>query len=183
MSNYELFDDPPVAKFLFANTKMAWLWLLVRLYVGWQWLEAGWSKIHSPVWVGDKAGAALSGFLQGALAKTAGEHPDVQGWYAWFLQSAVLPHVAFWARVVAYGEVLVGLALIVGLFVGIAAFFGGFMNFNYLLAGTVSVNPLLFVLGLGLVLAWKIGGYWGLDYFVLPRLGTPWKPGAWFEKS
>jgi hypothetical protein len=34
---------------------------------------------------------------------------------------------------VAYGELLIGIALIGGAFVGIAAFFGAFMNFNFML--------------------------------------------------
>jgi thiosulfate dehydrogenase [quinone] large subunit len=76
--------------------------------------------------------------------------------------------------VVAYGELLVGISLILGAFVGIAAFFGGLMNWNFMMAGSASSNPLLFVAAVGLILAWKIAGYIGLDYFLLPLLGTPW---------
>lgn len=72
--------EPSFSRFLFADTRMAWLWLIVRVYVGWQWLEAGWGKFNSSGWNGNAAGAALQGFLKGALAKTAGDHPDVQGW-------------------------------------------------------------------------------------------------------
>ena len=60
---------------------------------------------------------------------------------------------------------------------GIAGFFGGFMNVNYLLAGTVSTNPPLFVFATWLVLAWKTAGWIGLDRWVLPALGTPWHRG------
>jgi len=69
---------------------------------------------------------------------------------------------------IAWGEVIVGAALILGLFVGLAAFFGSFMNLNFLLAGTVSVNPIMITLGVFLILAWRVAGYWGLDRFVLP---------------
>jgi len=177
-SERRIIEEPRIAKFVLQNPAFAWFWLIIRVYAGWQWLEAGWSKIHSPAWVGSGAGSALSGFVQGALAKTAGAHPDVQGWYGWFLNHAVLPHAAFWSHLVAYGELLVGIALIIGLFTGIAAFFGLFMNFNYLLAGTVSTNPILFILALGLVLAWRVAGYIGLDYWALPALGTPWHAGV-----
>lgn len=176
-------EEAPISKFLFGNSKMAILWLILRIYVGWQWLSAGWGKIQSETWVGSEAGKSLTGFIQGALSKTAGEHPDVSGWYADFLQNVVLPHAAAWAHVVAWGEVLVGVALIIGLFTGIAAFFGLFMNLNFLLAGTVSINPILFVLSIGLVLAWRIAGYIGVDRFVLPMLGTPWRPGNMFRKG
>jgi thiosulfate dehydrogenase [quinone] large subunit len=76
---------------------------------------------------------------------------------------------------VAIGEVLIGVALIVGLFVGIAAFFGGFMNWNFIMAGSASTNGLLIVAAILLVLAWKTAGYYGLDRWALPLLGTPWR--------
>lgn len=174
-------EDPPVARFLFGDVRLSPLWLLLRLYAGWQWLESGLGKINNPAWTGEKAGAAITGFVNGALQKTGGEHPDVQNWYAWFLQNVTLPNARLFSFLVAWGEVLVGIALIVGLFTGIAAFFGAFMNINYLLAGTVSTNPILFVIALFLVLAWKTAGWLGLDRLVLPALGTPWAPGRVFR--
>jgi thiosulfate dehydrogenase [quinone] large subunit len=174
-------EDSPVARSLFSDVRWAWIWLIMRLYVGWQWLQAGWGKLNNPAWVGSKAGTAISGFVNGALAKATGDHPDVQGWYAWFLQNAVLQHSVFWSYLITWGELLVGIALILGLFTGIAAFFGSFMNLSYLLAGTVSINPILFVISTWLVLAWKTAGWWGLDRWVLHALGTPWRPGYVFH--
>lgn len=174
--------EPNITKFLFADTRLAPLWALVRLYVGYEWLMAGWGKLTNPagVWVGEKAGAAITGFLSGSLEKTSGAHPDVQGFYAWFIQHIALPNAALLSYLVTFGEILVGVALILGLFTGIAAFFGGFMNANFLLAGTVSSNPVLFILATLLVLAWRTAGYWGLDAWLLPRLGVPGEPGALF---
>lgn len=176
-------EDPPIAKFLFGDVRMSWLWLILRLYVGYQWFLAGYEKMINPVWFGSKAGVALSGFVAGALKKTAGDHPDVQGWYAWFLQNLVLPNAAFWSYLVTIGELLVGIGLILGIFTGIAAFFGGFMNVSYLLAGTVSTNPLLFVIATWLVLGWKTAGWLGLDRWIMPLLGTPWSPGRVFREK
>jgi thiosulfate dehydrogenase (quinone) large subunit len=175
--------EPPIARFLFADARMAWLWLIVRVYCGYEWLEAGLSKVGSPAWTGPQAGAAIAGFVNGALAKTGGEHPDVTGWYAAFLQDVVLPNAGLRARLVAYGEVLVGVALVVGGLTGVAAFFGTLMNANYLLAGTVSSNPILSVLGTWLVLAWRVAGWWGLDRWLLPLLGTPWRPGPLLHRA
>jgi thiosulfate dehydrogenase [quinone] large subunit len=174
-------EDPPVTKALFGSIRWSWIWLIARLYLGWKWVQPGWGKLHNPAWVGAKAGTALTGFLNGALSKTGGEHPDVQTWYATFIKDVVLPHTAVWTYVVSWGEFLVGVALILGAFTGIAAFFGMFMNFNYLLAGSVSINPLLFLVGLGVLLAWKTAGWWGLDRWLLPLLGTPWSPGYIFH--
>lgn len=177
------FEDPPIAKSLFGDVKFSWIWLILRVYLGYQWVLAGWEKIQNPVWFGSKAGVALTGFLKNALTKASGDHPDVQGWYANFLQNAVLPNVATWSRVVSIGEFLVGVALILGIFTGIAAFFAGFMNVNYLMAGTVSTNPIMFILAIFILLAWKTAGWFGLDRWVLTALGTPWSPGKIFKNQ
>jgi thiosulfate dehydrogenase [quinone] large subunit len=175
-------EDSPVARFLFGDVRIAWIWLILRVYVGYEWVQAGWEKLHSVSWVGGKAGTAITGFVNGALTKSTGANPSVQAWYAWFLQHAVLPHAVLWSYLITIGESLVGIALILGIFTGIAAFFGSFMNVNYLLAGTISSNPILFVIATWLVLAWKTAGWWGLDRWVLPALGTPWRPGLLFHE-
>lgn len=167
---YYIVEESPFAHFVLADTRMAWFWLIVRLYLGYEWLMAGWGKLTNPAWAGPHAGAALKGFVEGALTKTGGAHPDVQWWYAAFLKATVLPHLLIWSNLVAWGEFLVGVALILGFLVGVATFFGMFMNLNYMLAGTVSVNPIWFTIGIGLILAWRISGYIGLDRFVLPML-------------
>jgi thiosulfate dehydrogenase [quinone] large subunit len=175
--------EPPLAKFIFADTRFAWFWLIVRLYVGWEWLRSGWEKFTSPLWNGAQAGTAVRGFLNGALQKTNTVNPDVSGWYAYFINHVALPHAALFSYLVTYGEILVGVLLILGLLTGIAAFFGTFMNLNYLFAGTVSINPLLGLLGLFLILAWRVAGWYGLDRYVLPKLGTPWQEGTLFSNS
>jgi len=174
MAKYIEIPEPPLARFLFANTRMGWLWLIVRIYVGWEWFMAGWEKLGNPVWTGDKAGVAVSGFLQGALSKTTGAHPDVSMWYANFIQNFALPHAQSFSYLVTYGEIAIGVALILGIFTGIAAFFGTFMNLNFLFSGAVSINPVLLVLQIFLILAWRVAGWIGLDHYVLPWLGTPW---------
>jgi thiosulfate dehydrogenase (quinone) large subunit len=169
-------EDPPIARFLFGDVRLSWFWLILRLYAGYEWLTAGWAKVTSAAWVGAQSGTGITGFVNGALQQTTGAHPNVQAWYAWFLQHMVLPAAPVWGWIVAFGEVLVGAALILGVFTGLAAFFGGFMNVNYLLAGSLSINPLLFVLATWLVLAWKTAGWIGLDRWILPALGTSGRP-------
>jgi thiosulfate dehydrogenase [quinone] large subunit len=97
-------------------------------------------------------------------------------WYRGFIQMMLDAQAYTWfAKLVAYGEVLVGIALIVGAFTGIAAFFGGFMNWNFMMAGSASTNPMLFTVAVLLILAWKVSGYIGADYFLLRLIGTPWR--------
>lgn len=143
---------------------------LIRLYVGWQWLQAGLEKITDQAWVGSKAGTAVGGFLMGALAKTSGEHPNVQWWYAEFIKNFALPNKVIFSYLVSYGEVLVGIALILGALTPIAAFFGAFMNFNYLFAGTVSTNPVLLLGEIILLFFWKKSGLIGIDRYLMPKL-------------
>lgn len=162
--------QPAILRFLFSDKRVAWLWLIIRIYIGWEWLVAGWEKVINPVWVGDKAGVAVTGFLNGALAKTAGAHPSVAGWYADFIKTIALPNTEIFSYLVSFGELFVGIGLILGAVTGIAAFFGALMNVNYLLAGTVSVNPSMLVLQFFLILAWRSAGWLGLDRFLLPKI-------------
>jgi hypothetical protein len=46
---------------------------------------------------------------------------------------------------------------------------------SFLLAGSASTNPIMFTLAVGLMLAWRVAGYYGLDRYLLPMLGTPWR--------
>jgi len=163
-------EESPFSYFFTADTRTAPLWFLVRVYLGWQWLEAGWGKFNNPAWFGPDAGSAIFGFGQGALVKTGGAHPDVQWWYADFLQQTLIAHPYFWSHLITLGELAVGLGLIAGCLTGIAAFFGVFMNLNFLLSGSVSANPIMFTLGIGLILAWRVSGYWGIDRYILPLL-------------
>lgn len=166
------FPEPAIAKFFLGSDGAAAMWFVVRMYVGSEWLLAGIEKVQSGF-----TGVAIKGFAQGALAKAGGPHPSVQGWYAWFLQHIVIPNAGAWAVAITWGEVAVGLGVLVGALTGIAAGFGVLMNLNYLLSGTVSINPVLGTLGLFLVLAWRVCGWIGLDRVLLPAIGLPWKPG------
>jgi thiosulfate dehydrogenase (quinone) large subunit len=168
--------DPPFARTLLENTRWAWLWLIVRLYVGYEWLNAGIEKLSSPAWW---SGAALKGFWQGAIAiPPAPGRPAISyDWYRAFLTGLLNSGSYVWfAKLVNVAELLIGAALILGAFVGIAAFFGAFMNWNFMMAGTASINPVLIILSILLILAWKTAGWWGLDRWLLTHLGTPWRP-------
>ena len=176
--NGHVIQDPPIAKFLFSDPRMGWLWLIPRIWLGWQWVEASLHKLSSPAWM--QTGAALKGFWAAAVATPATGNPPIAfAFYRNFLQMLLASQSYTWfAKVVSVGELLVGIGLILGAFTGIAAFFGGLMNWNFMMAGSASTNPLLFLLAILLILAWKNSGYIGADFFLLKFLGTPWKPGT-----
>src|SRR5690625_7816040 len=52
-------EENPVSRWLFSNTMSAWIWLVLRLYLGYSWLVAGWGKITDPAWTGEQAGVEI----------------------------------------------------------------------------------------------------------------------------
>jgi thiosulfate dehydrogenase [quinone] large subunit len=169
-------QDPPIAKFLFQGTLASWLWLVVRVYVGYDFLVAGWHKFTTPAWM-DGSGQGIIGFWKGALGTTPSGAPVITfDWYRTFIQFLVDTNSAGWfSYVIVFGELAVGIGLILGAFVGLAATGGLILNMAFMLAGTTSTNPVLAILGVLLILAWKNAGFIGLDRYLLPLLGTPWK--------
>src|SRR5512141_1235544 len=177
-------EGPPFARFLFSNRAAGWVWLPIRVFLGFAWLDAGLHKLSDPGWV--QGGASLLGYWTKAVAiPEAPARPAITyDWYRDFLNLLISNHAEGWfALLVTFGEIAVGLALIFGALTCVAAFFGALMNVSYLLAGSTSSNPVLFTLAIGVVLAWKVAGYIGLDRYLLPRLGTPWRVGSLFRRG
>src|SRR3954471_10097424 len=163
--------DPTITRFLFGDVRLAWLWLPLRLWLGWSWITSGWGKFQNPQWL--DTGTALKSFWERALV--VDPRPVITyDWYRNFLEFMLNMQAYTWfSKVILFGEMAIGIALILGAFTGIAAFFGGFLNVNFLLAGTVSTSPVMFVIATWLVLAWKTAGWIGLDRYLLPLIGVP----------
>jgi thiosulfate dehydrogenase [quinone] large subunit len=212
-------EEPAFARWLLGSSQAAWVWLIARVWLGWEWLQAGWSKVFGGniTWKfwdwGDPAygltgdgnvgwvrigtvtmpdgsqraqdvGDAVAGFARGALERgTAGEHPDIAySWYVNFLEWVRDSGHTWLGPVVAYGEVVIGVCLILGMFVGIMAFLGAVLNFTFVFAGSAGVNPAMIAVAGVLILAWRNAGWYGLDRYLLPRLGTPWHRGELFTE-
>ncbi len=162
-------------RWLYHSQGAAWLWLVVRLWLGYKWIDAGWQKMfgaeYQSFWNG---GSGISGYVAGAKAHTTGAHASVvYGWWVSFLTNVVGPNHSALAKIVALGEFAVGLGLILGLLTGAAAFFGVVFNFMYMFSGTLGVNPMYAIIGLFLIVAWQNAGMIGLDRWVLPLfMGT-----------
>ena len=175
-------EGPSWARFLFSNTRAGLLWLPVRLFVGFAWLEGGLHKLFPD---GKAVGA---GWLDGgtslltyweravAIPEPPGRSAITFEWYRDFLNILIANDAQVWFPwLIVFGEIAVGVGLIFGILTGFAAFFGAFMNMSFLLAGSASTNPVLFTLAIGLMLAWRVAGYYGVDRWLLPRLGVPWR--------
>ena len=165
-------QNVPFVNTLFNHPLAGLLWLPVRVWLGYQWLTAGLHKLESAAWISN--GSALQGYWTSAVSIPAtGSAPIHYAWYRAILEFLLNNGAYVWfAKLISIGEFAVGLALILGIFTGFAALFGGFMNWNYLMAGSLSVNPVFLVLAVLLVGAWKVAGYFGLDYFLIPWSGN-----------
>lgn len=174
-------EGPAFTRFLFGNSQAGLFWLPIRLFLGFAWLEAGYHKLADGGWVTD-GGSALAGYWTNAVRipeAGQGRPPITYEWYREFINTLLTGgHEQWFAWVITFGEIAVGIGLLIGMLTGIAAFFGATMNMSFLLAGSASTNPVLFALAIGLILAWKVAGYYGVDRYLLPMLGTPWRPGA-----
>lgn len=148
--------------FIRTNKVAMWFLTVIRIYIGYQWITAGWHKITG--------GFDAGGFLKGAVAKSTGESPTVQAWWGTFLENVALPNVDIFNVVIPYGEFLVGLGLILGTFTTFAALMGLVMNAAFLFSGTVSTNAQMLLLEVLIVVAAANAGKIGLDRFVLPYL-------------
>lgn len=169
-----IIHEPIFLRKLFASPRSAWLWLVVRVWLGYYWIDSSFQKIVEQNWVAN--GNALRTYWHDLLsAPSLGKPSFAYDWYQSLLRALLDAGAESWlSPLVVYAELLVGAALILGAFTGLAAFLGAFIHWNFLLAGVTSANPLVFVAAVGLVMAWKAAGYFGLDYYLLhwlSRLG------------
>ena len=172
--NGQPLEAPSFISMLFNDKRFSILWLVVRGWLGWQWIGSGLPKLQNPAWM--QTGEALRGFWMGAVQIPADGRPPIAfDWYRTFLQAMLDAQAYTWfAKLIAVSEFVIGVALILGVFVGLTALIGGFLNWNFIMAGSASVNGVFLGLAFLLVLAWKIAGYLGVDYFLLPRLAELW---------
>jgi thiosulfate dehydrogenase (quinone) large subunit len=161
------------ADWLFRSKAASVLWLVARLWLGYEWLNAGYQK----VWGSEKAafwyggGAGVKGFSTAGIAGSAtGKGGASYGWWAGFLHNFVIPNASWIAKLVTLSELAIGALLILGLFTGAAAFAGIGLNMIYMFSGSAGVNPAYAIVALFLILAWRNAGYFGLDRFVLPSV-------------
>lgn len=168
-------EGPAFTRYLFSNTRAGLFWLPIRIFLGFAWLEAGLHKATGSGWL--DGGSALAGYWQNAVTiPEQGRAPISYDWYREFINLLLNGNAQGWfAWLIVFGEIAVGIGLIVGALTGFAAFFGALMNMSYLLAGSASTNPVLFTGAVGLMLAWRVAGYYGVDRYLLPMLGTPWR--------
>jgi thiosulfate dehydrogenase [quinone] large subunit len=119
------------------------LYLLpLRLAVGLSFLITGQAKVASGNW-GAAYATSLTEFINANIE-------NAFAFYWPFLESVVLPHAGTFAVLLAWGELLVGFSIFLGLFTRFGASVGIFIVLNYLFTtGIGSWMPSLEVMYLG----------------------------------
>ena len=159
---------------MITSSKIATLGLTaLRVWLAAQWLNSGVHKLTNPAWT-DGSGRGLLSFWNSALAPNAhGGSAITYDWYRSFLQLLVDSHAETWfSKLIASGETAVGLGLLVGALVPMAALGGLTMNMSYMLAGSASVNPVLALAAGVLLVGRSASGVVGFDGLVVWLLRT-----------
>lgn len=141
---------------LHADWSMAFL--AARLYVGWEFLYAGWDKASNS-WFSGAGETEVHGLLLGAVgqshASAQNPNPGVAGWFASLADHVFLPHSELLSYLLVTAELCVGIGLILGLLLRASSFFAVALNSLFMFAGVLSagLNPLMLLLGMGILLA------------------------------
>ena len=140
------------------------LLVVLRLYLSAVFLVASWAKVSDM--------EAWAARFDNVLMNSGLFNPHA--FYRGFFQDVVLPNANLFAYLTAYGELLVGLALLLGLCTRLASVGAMLLLANYLLAkglpfwASSSNDAPMFFIALVLLLG-AAGRSFGLDYFLAKR--------------
>jgi thiosulfate dehydrogenase (quinone) large subunit len=149
---------------------------VLRIVVGAWFLKAVWTKLTLGFAAGVIPYPAVSprflAFQPKRVAEFAAGNPV--GWYKDFLEQTVLPHASLFATLQTYGEVAVGIGLVLGLLTGVSAIVGLFLALNF-----------------GLATQWMSSGQQGFHLvlitsmiiFIVTRAGRVWGIDAWLVRE
>jgi uncharacterized membrane protein YphA (DoxX/SURF4 family) len=154
---------------------------LLRIVVGVWFLKAVWTKL-TLVWLGGvvpypAVSPRFLAFHPKRVAEFAADNPIP--WYKHFLQTTVLPRATLFAELQAYGEVVVGVGLVLGLLTGLAAIIGLVLTVNYGLAtqwmsfGQQGFH-LLLITSMVIFLVTGAGRLFGVDQLLRRWFGARW---------
>lgn len=166
------------------SPKASWIWLVIRLYVGYQWLTAGWGKLNNPQAMN---GTVVLNYWKNAVKVPAApaKPPISYDWWRSFLTGLIEGgHNTWFGPLVAIGEFMVGVALIVGFATVFAAMMGILMNWAFVMSGSASSNGLLMLLQFGIIaLGGAYAGYLGVDYYIRPLYRNLMDTKVWRKKA
>ena len=164
------------------------LWLIpLRIYVGILWLLEGIKKVNEG-WlepgnikiVQVAGGSGASQLAEAASSATpaaaAGPTPILSAppaIYQWFMDTVVAPNAMFFQTTVVIMEILIGLALIAGLFTFLASAASIGLAANFILSAMAGYDILWYIFA-AIVLMGGAGRSFGLDHYVIPWIKKWW---------
>lgn len=157
---------------LLTDHRYAGLWAVVRVLLGWAWLEAGWRMAQDAAWMhGDRLDCDVGSGV--AAAKPIALLLACQGTDPGWLDG---PAGAWVARVAAIATTLLGIAVILGLLTGPAILVGGLAVLVTLPPPAPAWMTLQLAAVVGLLMAHASAGWIGIDRWLLPLLPR-WRRG------
>ena len=129
--------------------------LLLRLALSYIWLTAGLSKLFNPKFIGS---------FSGTLTEFANN--THYAFYTGLLKDHVIPHAQIFAQLTVWGEILTGIAFLLGFPLFIAAVVGIFMNLNYYFVATTTPSQFLNIIMIFsqfAAYANSAGSFWGVS--------------------
>jgi len=148
---------PRVFAWLRENKYATVAWLAVRVWIGIMWIQAGWSKVfgaENPSFLHHN-GAGVAGFASGPNA--------AYSWWASIMHSFVVPNASWIAVIVAFGELAIGLGLVVGFLTRTAALASLLLLFTYVMSGTASVTAFYALCALIVLATWRTSTWISVD--------------------
>ena len=139
--------------------------LPLRIFIGMGWLRASAEKIIDPGWYD---GTALTAFLEEELA---GGHV-VFPFYCALITDVFLPSASALGVTIMIGELLAGVAILIGMCTNAALLGGIFMNLNFILAGAPDPSAFYFLIQVALFVG-GIGAIAGADTLLGRRVKNP----------
>lgn len=152
---------------LLTSHRLAGLWAVVRVLLGWAWLQAGWRMAQDTAWMqGDRFDCVVESGVANArpiamLLICQGSDP---GW----LSGAA---GAWVARVAAIVATLLGIAVILGVLTGPAMLVGSLAVFVALPPPAVGWAALQLAAVAALLAARSSAGWIGIDRWLAPLMG------------
>lgn len=73
------FQNPRLVNAIFGATELSWIWLIARVYIGWNWLEAGWHKVTDDAWMDGGQPLKASGSAPSLFRSKAGPRSLMTG--------------------------------------------------------------------------------------------------------
>lgn len=147
------------------------LLVILRLYLGYMWLMSGIDKINND-WLKYNmlAGSNADATTGASIMQLVSEHTP--GWYAWIVDTLIIPNAMLFQKLVIITEIGLGLAFITGTFTFLAALVSIAMNINFLLS--TGLNDLWFLIS-SIPMLGGAGRAFGVDHYLMPYLMRQWR--------